>query len=144
VGKSKKNRNKPAPAETSRAAAAAPARKLPILPITIGVAAVIIVIAIAAGSGAQSVQFVDGKASRTIATVDECQFTTIAVTLPADQTPEEAAAGIFDALSKTPRGGVGLVSVYKDDPRVEIDYCQSYTSEPELRAALAEAGYLAE
>lgn len=137
MGKSKKSTNQQAPAQASKPAA--PARKLPIVPITIGVAAVVIVIAIVAGSGAQGIEFVDGKVSRTIATVDECQFTTIAVTLPADETSEDAAAGIFDALSKTT--GVGLVSIYEDDPRVEIDFCQSYTSEQQLRAILAEAGY---
>ncbi len=136
MGKSKSNQNQQMPAQASKAA---PARKLPIVPITIGVAAIVIVIAIVAGSGAQGVEFVDGKASRTIATVDECQFTSIAVTLPPDKTSEEAAEGIFDALSKST--GVGLVSVYEDDPRVEIDFCQSYTSEEQLRAILAEAGY---
>lgn len=154
MGKSKRNRNKQ-PAATSQQPAAAKqqsstakqrstssGRKLPIVPITFGVVAIVIAIVVIAGSGAQDVTFVDGKASRTIATVDECQFTTLAIAIPAEVTSEQAAEDIFDALSDIT--GVGLVSVYEDDPRVEIDYCQSYTSEPELRSVLAEAGYLAQ
>lgn len=136
MGKSKKNRNKqqaaPAPAPT-------PARKLPIVPITIGVVVVLIAIVVVVSSQAQSVNFVDGKTSRTIATVDECAFTTLAISIPEGMSPEDAAQGIFDALSRTT--GVGLVTIYEDDPRVEIDYCASYTSEPVLRDILVQAGY---
>lgn len=107
----------------------------------VGVAAVIL-IAIIAGQGAQSVTVVDGQVSRVIATVDECAFTTIDLSIPSDVTTEEAASTIFDTLSTEP--GVGRVTVYEDDARVEIDYCQSYNSEPRLREVLVATGYVSE
>ncbi len=107
--------------------------------VIVGVVAVV-AIAIIAGSVANTVTMVDGKASRIIATVDECAFATIELQLPAEVSAEDAAAVIFDTLST--EIGVGLVTVYEDEPRVEINYCQSYTSEPVLRQALAQTGYV--
>lgn len=145
MGKAKRNRNKQAVETAASAKSKSPAksgaRKAPIVPVTIAIAAIVVVVTLIAGRGATTVTFVDGKVSRTIAAVDECAFTTLQLSIPADVVPEDAAAAVFDALSRT--AGVGLVTVYEDDPRVEIDYCQSYTSEPALREALAQTGYLA-
>ncbi len=109
--------------------------------VIVGVVAVV-AIAVIAGRGANTATMVDGKVSRIIATVDECAFATIELQLPAEVSAEDAAAVIFDTLST--EAGVGLVTVYEDGPRVEIDYCQSYTSEPALREALAPTGYVTE
>jgi hypothetical protein len=139
VAKSKKKRG-PVPAA---AAATPPARKkAPVVPLTIGVIAVFIVIAVIASANANRATFVDGQISRTIATVDECASATLPLTVPEGQTMEDVAAGVFDALSRT--SGVGLVTVFEDGPRVDIEYCQSYSNEPALRQILAQAGYLAQ
>ncbi|MBW6468504.1 MAG: hypothetical protein K0B85_05015 [Coriobacteriia bacterium] len=131
-----KNKKKPASAP-----AAPPAKKKsPVVPLTIGVIAVVVVIAIVAGGGANTTTFVDGQVSRTIATVDECASTTLPLDVPEGQTMEDVAAGVFEALSRTT--GVGVVTVYENDPRVSIEYCQSYSNEPTLREIIGQAGYL--
>ncbi|MDF1543081.1 MAG: hypothetical protein RQ731_00840 [Anaerosomatales bacterium] len=131
-----KNKKKPASAP-----AAPPAKKKsPVVPLTIGVIAVVVVIAIIAGGGANTTTFVDGQASRTIATVDECASTTLPLAVPEGQTMEDVAAGVFEGLSRT--NGVGVVTVYENDPRVNIEYCQSYSSDPTLREVIGQAGYL--
>lgn len=144
MGKSKRNRNKQAEEAASQAAASSAKKKSgkgtsPAIILAIGGVALVVVIAVIAGGGANTVTMVDGKASRIIATVDECAFTTIEIAIPAGVSGEEAATAVFDRLSG--EIGVGLVTVYEDNPRVEIDYCQSYTSEPVLRQALADIGY---
>ena len=136
MGKSKKNRNK----EQAAAPAAPAKKKAPVVPITIGVIVLFVAIAIIAGGGANTTTFVDGQVSRTIATVDECASTTLPLAVPEGQTMEDVAAGVFEALSRTT--GVGLVTVYESDPRVSIEYCQSYSSDPTLRDIIGQAGYL--
>ena len=118
----------------------APAKKAPIMPITLGVVAVFVVVAVVASMNANSVEVVDGQVTRIIATVDECAFATITLDVPADEPIDEVANAVFDALSRTE--GVGEVTVYEDPPRVDIDYCQSYSSEPVLREVLAGTGYV--
>jgi hypothetical protein len=138
VGKSKKNRNR-----GQAAAPAAPAKKkAPVVPLTIGVIVLVIAIAIIAGGGANTTTFVNGQVSRTIATVDECASTVLPLAVPEGESMEDVASGVFDALSRTE--GVGLVTVFEDDPRVSIEYCQSYSSDPVLRDILSQAGYLAQ
>lgn len=138
MGKGKRTKK---PAANPQTPAAPNKRKAPVIPLTIGVVVILIAIAVIAGGGANSVALVDGQVSRTIATVDECASTVLTLSIPPDGDTEEAAAAIFDALSKTV--GVGEVTVYEENPRVQIEYCQSYTSEPELRSVLAPTGYLA-
>lgn len=121
--------------------AASTKRKIPIVPVTIAFVVVLIAIVVIAGGGANTTSIVDGKISRTIATVDECATATFPLAIPAGGTIEDAASDIFSALSKTV--GVGLVTVYVDDPRVQIEYCKSYSEEPTLRGILAPTGYLA-
>ncbi len=140
MGKSKKSKNQAAQAKPAPQAAASK-RKAPVIPVTIAFVVVLVVIAVIAGSGANQVSLVDGKVTRTIATVDECASATLPLTIPAGETIEDAAESIFDALSKTT--GVGVVTVYEDDPRVQIAYCQSNSTEPALREVLAPTGYLA-
>jgi len=141
MGKAKRTKTKAAPTQPTPHAGSGK-RPIPIVPVTIGVVAVLIAIVIIASAGANTVEIVDGKVSRTIATVDECASATLPLAIPAGSTIEEAAEAIFDALSKT--AGVGMVTVYEDDPRVSIEYCQSYSSEPGLRETLAPTGYLAQ
>jgi len=77
-----------------------------------------------------------------MATVDECAFATLTLVVPPGEPIEDVAASVFDALS---RGvGVGQVTVHESPPVVEIDYCQSYTDEQQLRELLATTGYLAQ
>lgn len=135
--KSKKKGTASAPVPTPPAK-----KKAPVVPLTIGVIVLVIAIAIIAGGGANTTTFVNGQVSRTIATVDECASATLPLTVPAGETMEDVASGVFDALSRT--SGVGLVTVFEDDPRVSIEYCQSYCDEPTLRDVLGQAGYLAQ
>ena len=138
MGKSEKYTNKdqaPAPAAPAK-------KKAPVVPITIGVIVVFIAIAIIAGGGANTTKFVNGRVSRTIATVDECASAELPLVVPEGETMEDVAAGVFEALSRTE--GVGLVTVYEENPRVNIQYCQSYSDEPKLRQVLGETGYLAQ
>jgi hypothetical protein len=138
VGKSKKSRNK-----VAAAAPVAPAKKkVPVVPLTIGVTVLVVAIAIIAGGGANTTTFVNGEVSRTIATVDECASTVLPLAVPSGETMEDVASGVFEALSRTE--GVGLVTVFEDDPRVDIQYCQSYSDDPTLREILGQAGYLAQ
>lgn len=140
MGKTKSTKSKAAPTQPTPQSGSGK-RPIPIVPVTIGVVAVLIAIVVIASAGADTVEMVDGQVSRTIATVDECQEATFALAVPAESTIEEAAEAVFDALSKS--AGVGLVTVYAEDPRVNIQYCQSYSNEPALREALAPTGYLA-
>jgi hypothetical protein len=140
MGEAKRTKSKAAPTQPTPQAGSGK-RSIPIVPVTIGVVAILIAIVIIASSGADTVEMVNGQVSRTIATVDECQEANFALAVPAGSTIEEAAEAIFDALSKT--AGVGLVTVYAEDPRVNIQYCQSYSNEPALRESLAPTGYLA-
>ena len=135
--KSKKKGTGSAPVPTPPAK-----KKAPVLPLTIGVIVLVIAIAIIAGGGANTTTFVNGQVSRTIATVDECASASLPLTVPDGETMEDVASGVFDTLSRT--SGVGLVTVFEDEPRVDIEYCQSYTSEPALRDILGQAGYLAQ
>jgi hypothetical protein len=140
VGKSKKDRNK-GQAATPAVPAAPAKKKAPVVPLTIGVIVLVIAIAIIAGGGANTTTFVNGQVSRTIATVDECASTVLPLTVPEGESMEDVASGVFDALSRAE--GVGQVTVFEDDPRVSIEYCQSYSSDPVLRDILSQAGYLA-
>ncbi len=118
-----------------------PVKKAPVMPITVVVILVLVVVAVIAATNANRLEVVDGKVSRIMATVDECAFATLTLDVPPGEPVEEVAANVFDALS---RGvGIGLVTVHETPPVVEIDYCQSYTSEPQLRELLATTGYLA-
>lgn len=117
-------------------------RKAPVLPVIVAIIAVFVVIFLVANASSNKVEFVNGQVSRTMATVDECQATTLPLAIPAGETPETVAEAVFDALSRT--AGVGLVTVYEAGPSVHINYCQSYTSEPALRELIAPTGFLAQ
>lgn len=130
------------PKKQSSSVSAPATRKFPIVPATIAVAAIVVVIAILAGGRAQDVEVVDGRITRIIATVDECAVTTIPLAVPTGTSMEDVANSIFDRLSRTT--GVGEVIVYVDNPRVEINHCQSVTNDATLRGYIAEIGYLAQ
>jgi len=137
------NKSKTNGSGQSQPVEAAPAKKkIPMVPATIAFVVVIIAIVFIASTNAGTVRIVDGKISRTMATVDECAEFTAPLVVPEGQTIEQVAETIFDSLSQTT--GVGLVTIYVDDPRVDINYCQSYSNEPALSEILATAGYLGE
>lgn len=136
------NGNKATDKEQAAAPATSVKKKAPVVPITIGVIVVFIVIAVIASGGANSTEFVNGQVSRTIATVDECASAELALAVPEGETMEDVATAVFEALSRTE--GVGLVTVYEENPRVSIQYCQSYANEPALREVLGATGYLAQ
>ncbi len=136
----KRKKSKKAGAEAN-APAPAPVKKSPAMLITVMVVVVLVVVAVIAMSNANRLEVVDGKVSRIMATVDECAFATLTLNVPPDEPVEVVAETVFDALS---RGvGIGRVTVHEQPSMVEIDYCQSYTSEPQLRELLAATGYLA-
>lgn len=138
MGKSKRNRE--STAAESQSAAAPGKKKAPIMPVTIGIAVLLIAIVAFAQASNNRPTLVDGQVSRVIANVDECASTTVALELPADVDTVAAAEAIFDALNGLE--GVGRVTVYEENPRAEINYCQSYTGEAQLQATLAPTGYV--
>ena len=117
-------------------------RRSPVMPITVGVVVLLVAAALFAASGPKNVNFLDGQVSRTIATVDECAVATVALQIPDGKTSSDMALAVFDALSKTE--GVGVVTVFEDAPRAEINYCQSYSTEAKLQEILAPTGFLAQ
>lgn len=126
--------------EQAKPVKAASQKKIPMVPVTIGFVVLIIAIVFIASTNATSIRIVDGKITRTMATVDECAEFTAPLAIPDGGTIEQAAETIFEALSKTT--GVGLVTIYVDDPRIDINYCQSYSNEPALTEIIAATGYL--
>lgn len=121
---------------------AEPARTtLPIGVITAIVAVVFVVgAAVAINLGTQP-QVSNGTISAQIATVNECTRSTFSLAIPDGTSIEKASEEIFDALRMTT--GIGLVTVYTDDPRVEVGYCESSNNEPAIRQVLTTTGYLA-
>lgn len=116
-------------------------RKAPIGLVTVGIVAAIALIVIIVSNAGGTVRVIDGRASITIATVDECANSTFAIALRDGADFETAAGALFKALQNAE--GVGKATAYVDDPRIEIAYCQSYTNEPTLRALLEPTGYIA-
>lgn len=136
----KSERNKESAANGSQSAAGSVKKKAPMIPVTIGIAVVLIAIVAFAQTNSTRPTLVDGQVSRVIANVDECASATVALQLPAEVDTVAAAESIFDALNELE--GVGRVTVYDVNPRVEIAYCQSYIGEAELQASLAQTGYV--
>jgi hypothetical protein len=109
--------------------------------VTFGIIAAIVVVVLIVNRASDTVRVVDGRATMTVATVDECASTTFAIALQDVEDFDTAVSKLFAALRETE--GVGVVTAYADNPRIEIAYCQSYSSEPVLRSLLEPTGYIA-
>lgn len=141
MGKGNRNKSARGAATTSsKPKQVGPRKKSAKMPITIGITVVLVAIAIAAGTGSSKPVVVDGMVTKTLAQVDECAVATVNLALPAGSDTAAVADDIFSALQGT--AGVGKVTVYKDDPRVVVNYCQSFTDEAFIRAKVESTGHL--
>jgi len=116
-------------------------KKAPMLAVTIGITVVLIAFVIAAGTGSSKPVVVDGMVTKTLAQVDECAVATLNLALPAGSDTAEVADDVFNALQGT--SGVGKVTVFEEDPRIVVNYCQSFTDESVIRGKLEPTGHLA-
>ncbi len=80
--------------------------------------------------------------SKVFSSQDPCATATIPLTLPDGVDADEAAGRIFDILQTT--DGMRAATIYRADPRLEVGFCESSTSEQAIRAALAPTGFIAE
>ena len=118
----------------------APKKKAPMGIILIGVVGIMFVALAFATNSASQVAIVDGKITTQIAQVDQCTQSTYTLAV-AEGDIEKAAKSCFDALRTVP--GVGTVTVYVDNPRIEVGYCESQQVPQVIQTALASTGYLA-
>jgi len=116
-----------------------PRRKPPIAVITAGIAVAVVLVAIIVTQGGAGVRFEGGQASINVATVDECAQV-VYYYAPGVNT-QQATEALFAALRMME--GVGSATAFENPPSIQINFCTSLIAETEVRAALAQTGFLA-
>ena len=104
--------------------------------IAVGVFAAAAVFTINMASGPQ---VADGKLTKSFGgEASACTSTTIAITPAQGVDLAKDGERILDAFSGMQ--GVGAVTLYTNDPRVEVQFCESSTNEDALKGALTSTG----
>jgi len=102
-------------------------------------AGVLLVLAVITVSNASKPQLAEGKITKSFGgEASACTSATIALT--PNEGVDLARSGEKLVDSFTGIQGIGAVTLYVDDPRVEVQFCESTTSEQAIRSALGASG----
>ncbi len=125
--------------DTAEESSASKPRKLSpatVMIIAVGVVAVAAVFTISMASGPQ---VADGKLTKSFGgEASACTSTTIAITPAQGVDLAKSGEEILDAFSGMQ--GVGAVTLYTEDSRVEVQFCESSTTEDAIKGALSNTG----
>ncbi len=136
--------NKPGGSSRASAPAAEPApaktrqKSGLILGLVVGAVAVVAIFALA-NTGKATVS--GDEVSLTIAQVDACASSSIALATPSGGDLKRDANDILSRLKTVT--GVGNATIYLSESRIEVNYCESSTNEATIRTALTPSGYVA-
>jgi len=123
-------------AEDSSASKPRKLRPVTVMLIAVGVVAVAAVFTISMASGPQ---VADGKLTKSFGgEASACTSTTIAIKPAQGVDLAKDGEEILNAFSGMQ--GIGAVTLYTNDSRVEVQYCESSTSEDALKGALTNTG----
>jgi hypothetical protein len=116
-----------------------PKNKVRLISAVIIVALIAVVGLAAKNTGKPTVT--EAAISRTFLPQAPCVTIDIALALSKNADAADAAAKMFEVLQST--AGVSNATVYRDEQRMSVGFCESSTSEEAIREALAPTGFVA-